>query len=511
MLSLPREAKVLELFRPAFSAPTYQRFLVLCLGAIVTMGRRSVSRILWSVRCLMSGHPSSYHRVFSAACWSLWPLAKVLAAMVVELVPKDQPVIAILDDTVDQHRGDHVFGKGCHRDAVRSSWSRTVFKFGHKWVVLAVSVRLPLCKRSWALPVLAALYVLPPKEEQEADPTEATQDKAGKQSSGKKQKSSKDRKSSKQQKSSKKQKPCKKQKLSSELRQRDESGKLPPRHKTPALLGRQMIATLMHWCPDRKFILLGDWGFSSHELALFCHRHRRRVSLIGRTRSDMNLHALAPARRPGRRGSPPRKGAKLPTPAQAVASAVNRRHATVRWYGNGVRDLEILCGCGGWYRHRGSGRAALIPVRWVYVHDPKTGREDYFYSTHLSFSPEQIIEGFSGRWPIEVTFEEIRAHLGFETTRHWCENSVLRVAPCLLGLFSLVSLIYAELAGQKKVSIHATPCYHKTDPTFADALASVRRLLWEQVILQHAPGGRHVANLPTPIREILLEHITAAA
>jgi hypothetical protein len=227
----------------------------------------------------------------------------------------------------------------------------------------------------------------------------------------------------------------------------------------------------------------------------------------------MSLYALPPARRPGRRGFPPRKGRKLPTPAQAVAAATPacRRHARVRWYGNGVRDLQLLGGCGGWYRHRGSGRAALIPVRWVYVHDPQSGREDYFYSTDPSLSPEQIVERFSDRWPIEVTFEEVRAHLGLETTRHWCRNSVLRVAPCLLGLFTVVSLIYAELARQKKVIVRTTPCYHKTDPTFADALAAVRRLLWEQVILKHAPFGRHVAQLPRPIRETLLEHLTAAA
>jgi hypothetical protein len=225
MLSLPKEARVLELFRPVFSAPTYQRFLVLCVGAIVTMGRRSVSRVLWSVRCLTHGHPSSYHRFFSHARWSLWPAAKVLAAMVLALVPEDRPVVAILDDTVDQHRGDHVFGKGCHRDAVRSSWTHTVFKFGHKWVVLAVSVKLPLCTRAWALPVLAALYAAPPKGP----------------------KPPKGRKLSK------------KQALSPELRKR-ESGVLPPRHKTPALLGRQMIATLMHWFPGRRFLLLGDWA-----------------------------------------------------------------------------------------------------------------------------------------------------------------------------------------------------------------------------------------------------------
>jgi hypothetical protein len=278
-----------------------------------------------------------------------------------------------------------------------------------------------------------------------------------------------------------------------------------------------MIATLLHWFPDRRFVLLGDWGFASHDLAWFCHRHRDRLTLVARTRSDMNLYALPPARRqPGRRrGSPPRKGRKLPTPAQAVAAAdaadAPRRHARVRWYGNGVRDLQLLGGCGGWYRHRGSGRAALVPVRWVYVFDPQSGREDYFYTTDPSWSPEQVVQTFAGRWPIEVTFEEVRAHLGFEATRHWCKNSVLRVAPCLLGLFSVVSLIYAGLARQNKVVVHTTPCYAKADPTFADALASVRRLLWERVILEHAPFGRHVAQLPTPIRHMLLEHLTAAA
>lgn len=500
MLSLPKEAQFLEQFRVAFTLPTYERFVVLCVGAIVTMGRRSVSRILWSVRCLMQGHPSSYHRFFCAARWSLWPIAKVLAAMVVELVPRDQPIGVIADDTVEQHLGDHVFAKGCHRDAVRSSWTRTVFKFGHKWVVLAIAVRLPGCSRAWALPVLAALYVSPPKAPAKAAPKAGPQEGASP-----KPKNKGGRKPGGNQ-----------QRLTPQLRKRDKSGRLPPRHKTPALLARQMMATLMHWFPDRRFILLGDWGFASHDLALFCHRHRRRLTLVARTRSDMSLYALPPAKRQGgRRGCPPRKGRKLPTPAQAVAAAAAagspRRHATLRWYGNGVRDLQLLGGCGGWYRHRGSGRAALIPVRWVGVLDPKSGREDFFYTTDSSWTPQRIVETFAGRWPIEVTFEEVRAHLGFEQTRHWCKNSVLRVAPCLLGLFSVVSLIYVELARQGRVKVRTTPCYSKPAPTFADALAAVRRLLWEQVILEHAPCGSHVAQLPAPIREMLLEHLTAAA
>src|SRR5947209_12689905 len=111
MLALPREAQLLERLRPAFTAPTYQRVLVLLVGAIVAMGRRTVSRILWAARCLSQGHASSYHRVFSAAHWSPWPLARIVATAVLELIPADQPVMLDADDTVAEHRGRHVFGK----------------------------------------------------------------------------------------------------------------------------------------------------------------------------------------------------------------------------------------------------------------------------------------------------------------------------------------------------------------------------------------------------------------
>jgi hypothetical protein len=450
---LPKEAALLEKMSEGFTKPTAPRFLFLCIAAIITMSRRTVSHILWSMSCLMDGHPSSYHRFFSQARWSLWPLARILAAAVLELAPADQPVTVAADDTVAQHRGKKVYGKGCHRDAVRSSWSHTVFKWGHKWVVLAVIVRLPLCKRDWALPVLAALDT-PPLED----------DVAG--------------------------------------------GK---RHKTPPLLARQMLATLIHWFPERKFVLLGDWGFASHDLAFFCHRHAEHATLIGRLRSDANLYALpAQAKRPGP-GRRQRKGNKLPSPREAAKRATSRARATVRWYGNSRREVELLSGCAGWYRGRGGGRAALIPIRWVCVHDTVAGRDDYFCSTDPTLTPVQIVEAFAGRWSIEVTFEEIRAHLGFETTRMRCENSVKRAGAMLLGLFTVVSLIYARIASHKKVEVYGTPCYHKTDPTFADALAATRKLLWQEVILPHVTGGRYVAKLPPSARRLLLDHLAAAA
>ena len=78
MLSLPREAQFLEQFRAVFGEPTFRRVLLLCVGAIVADGRRTVSRLLWVVRALSVGHASSYHRVFSRSKWSALAAAQDL-------------------------------------------------------------------------------------------------------------------------------------------------------------------------------------------------------------------------------------------------------------------------------------------------------------------------------------------------------------------------------------------------------------------------------------------------
>ena len=478
MFRLPQEAGILNRFSPAFTQPTFERFCTLLIGAIVTMGRRTVSHVLFSIPGLREGHCSSYSRLFSAARWSLWPLARVLAKAVVALVPRDQAVIVDVDDTIAGHSGRKVYGTGMYRDPLRSSRRTTHFKRGHKWVVMAINVSLPLCLRPWALPVLVALSLPPAKKAKPAS----------------------------------KSTPAAKAKPWSKLKARRKARDKRRSRKTPATQARQMIAVLLHWFPDRKFILLGDWGFAKHELALFCHRHRDRLTLIARTRSDMKLHAAAPqAKRPGP-GRRQRKGPQLPAPAESVAAAAGQRaRHRLHWYGNSQRDMELLSACGNWYRGRGNGKAGLVPVRWVCAHDPKHQRDDYFYSTDPALTPRQIVELFAARWAVEVTFEEAKGLLGFESTRQRCQKSVLRSGPCLMGLFSVISVMYAELAKSSKVKVHRTPCYAKTTVTFADALAAVRTVLWKQVILLHAPGGSLVTKLPNRTQDWLLGHLAAAA
>ncbi len=104
--------------------------------------------------------------------------------------------------------------------------------------------------------------------------------------------------------------------------------------------------------------------------------------------------------------------------------------------------FAVVTGTAHWYK---SG-AGLVPVRWVVVED-RTGthRDEYFFTTDITLTPHQIIEAYTGRWAIEVKFEEVREHVGLETTRGRCAHTILHAEPCLFGLDTLVALWFAEL------------------------------------------------------------------
>jgi hypothetical protein len=451
VFQLPKTASALgglmAPFSVAFSRPTFQRVMVLMLGAILTLRQRTVTAMLRAAGPLAAGHWSDFHRVLCCRVWSAWPLGKVLAALILEQVPEDRPVVIPVDDTAVQHKGKHVYGKGRHHDAIRSTHSHVVWVWGHKWVVLAINVKFPFASRPWALPVLCALY----------RPEELNQVEGR-------------------------------------------------RHKTPIRLAMQLTATLMHWFPQRKFILVGDGGYASHALARFCYRHRRHVTLVSRFHGDANLYNPPSARTKGQEGRPRLKGRKLPAPV-AVVEKSRRRRRTVHWYGGQRRRVEVVTGVGHWYKAGGG----LVPVRWVFVHDlDGTHRDEYFYTTDLTLAPDRIVCLFTGRWSIEVTFEEVRAHLGFHTPRNRSKKSVLRTAPCLLGLFSLVSLIFARLARGNTLRPPGDPWYAKTQATFSDAITAVRRLCWIEVF-QQSPVHAGVAKLPRRLRLTLLDHLARAA
>jgi hypothetical protein len=443
ILPTPLAAVLLPL-APAFTAPTFDRFALLALAAILTSGRRTVANLLRTLRGLAPGHRTSYQRVLSCARWSGLRLACQLCRLVLRLLPADRPVVLVGDDTVDGHKGKKVYGKARHRDPVRSTRSYTAWRYGHKWVVLAVLVPFPFSRRPWALPVLVDLY-----------------------------------------------------------RSEDDNRRRGRPHRTPAQLLCRLVAVLLRWFPERRFVLVGDAGYGTHEVARFCHARRGRLTLVSKLHPEANLFEPPPPY--AGKGRPRAKGAALPKPSRAAAGTRLRR-AVVRWYGGGTRLVSLTGGTGHWYK---AGRG-LVPLRWVFVRDREgTHRDEYFYTTDPTMGPESVVGHYARRWNIETTFQEARAHLGLETTRGWSRQTVLRAGPCLLGLYSVVALLFVALPQKERHGSVQWP--GKAVVTFSDALTAVRRWLWSSWVFPQAAGTTAIQQLPEPLRALLFSALAPAA
>jgi hypothetical protein len=148
---------LLTVFRPAFSTPTYHRFLVLVLATVLTTGRRTVTNLLRTVRFQAQGQVSSDHRVVSQRRWSTWALARALITCLLAPVVPSGPVLRAGDETVTEPPGPHVCGQGRPREGGRSPPSSLASRWGQTGGVGSGLVKLPLATRPWALPSLGAL------------------------------------------------------------------------------------------------------------------------------------------------------------------------------------------------------------------------------------------------------------------------------------------------------------------------------------------------------------------
>jgi hypothetical protein len=155
---------VLASFTGAFGRPTFRTFVSLVVGWVLCTGRHTISGAVLSARGVgAGGHHARFYRLFSKAVWRGG--ADALGRIVFErLLPRlPARIEVIVDDTLCRRTGPQIFGAAMHHDGVESTYAgahggaRTVFSFGHDWVVLAVRVPFPW-GRALAVPVLARLY-----------------------------------------------------------------------------------------------------------------------------------------------------------------------------------------------------------------------------------------------------------------------------------------------------------------------------------------------------------------
>src|SRR5215210_5386427 len=414
--------RALAPFAPLFSKRLWRHAQVLVAGAILAPGATTVSSALRAMGLDQQKRFHRYHRVLSRASWSSLEASRVLLRLLVEtFVPEGSPLIVGIDETLERRYGKRISARGVYRDPVRSTHETFVKSSGPRWVCMMLLVEVPWASRVWALPFLSALA-----------PSERYAAKRGK------------------------------------------------RHKKITEWAWQLLLLLRRWYPQREIVAVADRAYASLKLLESCRKLRNPITFVTRLRLDAALYEPASPRRPHQIGRPRLKGARLPN-LSVIAEDPNtvwKPTKIANWYGSEERMVEVASETAVWY----STGLFAVPVRWVLVRDPEGKfKTQALLCTDLEADPQKILSWYVMRWQLEVTFQEVRKHLGFETQRQWSELAIRRTTPALMGLFSLVTLIaHGRMVQASGVFRRQAGWYHKAHPTFADALALVRKELWAQ-------------------------------
>lgn len=262
-------------------------------------------------------------------------------------------------------------------------------------------------------------------------------------------------------------------------------------HKKITDWARQMIYQLRRWLPHRTLVVVAYYSYAVLELLAACQSITHPVTMITRLRLDAALYQPAPPCS-GQVGRPRKKGKRLPT-LQTILDDSQTRWSSIclHWYDGQPRLMEITSQTAVWYH---SGKPP-VAIRWVLIRDPQEKYESVaLLSTSLDLDPVQIITWFVQRWRVEVTFEEVRVHLGVETQRQWSDKAIERVTPILLGLFSWITLAAHCLTKQKQLFVRQTAWYVKERPTFSDALSTVRQQLWFPATIFSISASEHLTS-----------------
>jgi hypothetical protein len=451
MLSLPIAfTSAIGVFAPVFSRPVWQHVKVLLTGAVLAPGKRTVTAILQIMGRSAAPDFQTYHRVLNRAIWSPLTASRLLLRLLVAVFIPQGVVVFGLDDTIERRRGEQITAKGIYRDPVRSSHSHFVKISGLRWLACMILAPLSWADRVWALPFLTVLC-----------PSERFYEQRSR------------------------------------------------RHQPLTARAWQMIRLVVRWLPGREIAFVADSSCAALELldkvATLPH-----ASVITRLRLDAALYDPPPPRKPRTTGRPRLKGKRRPTLEAALAD--ERTHWTplrvAQWYGEGPREVEVATDTAVWY-HTGK---PLVAIRWVLIRDPqKRFKPQALLSTNLAHTPAQMLPWFVRRWTMEVTFEEARAHLGMETQRQWNERAIARTTPALLSLYSIITLTTQLLIEQGATCLRSTAWYRKTRPTFSDAVALVRRQLWDHLHFSMSHQETDMIQMPRALFERFIDAVCYAA
>src|SRR4030042_1750612 len=261
-------------------------------------------------------------------------------------------------------------------------------------------------------------------------------------------------------------------------------------------LAGQMLTEVAIWLPQRRFLCSADGFYASLAGEDIINTH-----IISRMRRDANIYEMPRRKKAKTRGRPRKKGKQLPSPQKLAKRVTNWQLIQTCERGKSKKRLVYV-------RKLLLYRVSQNPVLLVISRDP-TGkeREVFFFTTDLSLVPADVIGGFAGRWSIEDTFKNTKQIVGGQEPQIWKGKGPERAAALSLWIYSAVWLWYLQQKSRRRY-FFVQPWYPgKTVPSFADALSSLRRVLWQDRI-KFMFGKRFVHNKNS---EFLIEALATAA
>jgi hypothetical protein len=456
-------------FSPMFTEPSFKNFSALACGWVLCTGRRTISRVI-----KLGGfgeerrHHSIFYYFFSRAGWMADELGKRVFQLVLKLLPEGARIILTVDDTLCRKNGAHLWGGGMHHDALLSNYGRgkSIVKFvsfGHNWVIVCVCIQTPWNENRWmAIPVAFRLY---------------------------------------------------------------RSKKLCPKgqYRKRTELARELVEMVDAWTPEnREVTLVGDTEYACREVV---RALPGRIVFVGPMNMNAALYDPPPAKKP-ERGRPRRKGKRRQSPKQLIEdSSTPWKPYEMLLYGKLVTVLVKTQTCL-WYTVAG-GRL----VRMIVTRDPKGRIDDRaYFVTDAGKGVEEIARTFALRWTQEEMHRNVKQHLGLEDPqngwwrrpagrrknkklpgprphKHRGSRAVGRTVPFILTTYALVVLWYLANGNPGDDVERArwqAPWYRdKTEPSFGDMLAAMRRRLWAERNFRDPSAGQGAAKIDTALLEWL--------
>lgn len=542
----PTLERLLTHFWPHFTRPTFTTFAALITGLVTHTGPRTVCGMLTGTGLARLWPHDRAHTFFSHRRWNPHHLGQTMAHLIVSsFTTPDQDLTLVIDDTLIKRSGRHVFARYRQHDGARPK--NDPLTWGVCYLVTALAVHLPGRAKALALPVFTACWQpsatprptgkagrngpIPHPDTAHTSTTAATArhldharrnhtqahsglqlrlDKEaalpqGHRLPGTDPKPALNERLNKRVQELAAAQDAHEQALARVLELSTpatgpNSDPDPEQRPTKTETAIALATRVADQFPERTLHVVADAAYHSPALRAL----PTNMSWTFRLMANAALSQPPPCARPGtptRPGRPAFAGPKLGTPAQIAATA------TFTPADNGAGQEIAVINCR-WARSLGPTPLRLILVRTPGSKDPY---DLALLSTDTTSDAHQVLSRYADRWPIEVCFQDSRAHLGLEQVRNRTRAAVERTVPFQLLAYSLVVVWYrwhgdgqADVAARR----YHQPWYQsKTDPAFSDMITALRRQVIEHRISCRVPD----LGMARLIREIIWDRFDIAA